>query len=236
MRFTAIACTFAAVAALLAGVWYSAASDVPLPAAVLQASLVEAVALHGGNGVAGTPAPTASPADVTAPIDPPSTVAAPSQVLRRALVREFAKLGDVPLAILEQELAREFANGDPLQAQAAAALASKTIAFQLEADGLQRAIDTAGNPQALRVHVKHLQDLRARSFTPQERAALFPDDDAYEELLVARLQLRHEVSPDDEEQQRRLAELEASVSPALRAVERERSGIVEQASEAISSR
>lgn len=97
---------------------------------------------------------------------------------------------------------------------------SKAIAFQLEANGLQPAIDTAGSPQALCIHVKALQDLRARSLTWQERAALFPDDDAYEELLQARLELRYEASLDDQGKQRRLAELEGSVSPELRAVER----------------
>lgn len=106
------------------------------------------------------------------------------------------------------------------------ALLAKYLRYSEAMAPLQEAMDLADSPAALRTHIDALQALRMRVFTSDEVAALFPAEAAYEQTLLARMELRHHPALSEEQKHQRLQELEAAVPPAVQAAEEARSQVV----------
>jgi lipase chaperone LimK len=90
---------------------------------------------------------------------------------------------------------------------------------------LQIRIDAARDVNELREVFAAVKAVRAKEFSAEETAALFPHDDAYEQAMLARMEAIGG-SANDEERHTRLQAWEASVPPEIRIVEELRSGVV----------
>lgn len=146
----------------------------------------------------------------------------------RALFERFLMHGgDRPMAMIRGDLENELAQRLPeAQLPAGKALLDKYIRYREESALLEHAIDTAATPEALRLHLVAIQDLRARLFSKDEAAGLFAADDAYEQTLLARMQIRYSATLTEDEKHEQAQALESSLSPEIQAAEALRSRIV----------
>lgn len=160
--------------------------------------------------------------DSAAPLVP----VAPAEL--RALFERFLMHGgDRPVAMIRGDLERELEQRlPPAQLAASRALLEKYIRYREEGALLEHAVDTAATPEALRIHIAGIQDLRARLFGKDEAAGFFPGDEAYEQTLLARLEIRYSATLSEDEKHAQAQALEASLSPEVQAAEALRTRIV----------
>lgn len=177
---------------------------------------------------AADPGPAKEPAVAVASAASPVPPAVPgSQAgLRSLFERLLMHHGERPMAMIRDDIENELASRLPQdQIPAGKALLEKYVRYRDEGALLENAIDTAATPQALRLHIDSIRDLRARVFTRDELASLFPAEDAYEEIVLARLELRYSALGEEEKHAQAQA-LEASLPPEVLAVEALRTRIV----------
>jgi lipase chaperone LimK len=172
------------------------------------------------------PAPDKQPAVAAANPASPAPVPGPQAELRALFERFLMHDGERPMAMIRDDIEKELATRLPQdQLAAGKALLEKYVRYRDEGTLLENAIDTAATPQALRMHIDSIRDLRARVFTQDELAGLFPAEDAYEETVLARLELRYSTLGEEEKHAQAQA-LEASLPPEVLAVEALRTRIV----------
>jgi lipase chaperone LimK len=145
---------------------------------------------------------------------------------RSLFERVLALRNDRPMAELRsqvsEELAQRFGSG---AATDGLAVFDRFIQYRETVQPLQSRIDAARDVNELREGFAAVKAIRAKEFTAEESATLFPHDDAYEQAMLARMEALAS-GANDEERHTRLQAWEASVPPEIRIVEELRSGVV----------
>lgn len=130
----------------------------------------------------------------------------------------LAGLGEKPLAAIrsqiELELERRLA---PAPAREAKRLLGAYLAYKQALAGIGQALPPSGDaPQAAQARLQAMRALRPTYFTTQESAGLFGLDDARDDDAVARMAVLADGTLGEQERRRKLASLDASLSPAQR--------------------
>lgn len=130
----------------------------------------------------------------------------------------LAGLGEKPLAAIrsqiELELERRLA---PAPAREAKRLLGAYLAYKQALAGIGQALAPANNAlQAAQARLQAMRALRPTYFTAQESAGLFGLDDARDDDAMARMAVLADSQSSETERQRRLAALDAVLSPAQR--------------------
>lgn len=162
-----------------------------------------------------------------APPSPPVEVPGAQVQLRALFERSMMYTGERPMAMIMSELEQEIEKRvPPSQLPAARVLLEKYARYRTESTLLENAIETAATPQAMRLHIEGIRELRGKLFSQDELASLFPADEAYEAVVLARMEIRNSATLSEEEKEERAAALEASLSPQVVAAEALRNKIV----------
>ena len=130
----------------------------------------------------------------------------------------LAGLGEKPLAAIrsqiELELERRLA---PAPAREAKRLLGAYLAYKQALAGIGQALAPSGDAlQAAQARLQAMRALRPTYFTAQESAGLFGLDDARDDDAMARMAVLADSQSSETERQRRLAALDAALSPAQR--------------------
>lgn len=130
----------------------------------------------------------------------------------------LAGLGEKPLAAIrsqiELELERRLAPGPAREAKR---LLGAYLAYKQALAGIEQALAPAKDAlQAAQARLQAMRALRPDYFTAQESAGLFGVDDARDDDAIARMALLADGTLDEAGRQRKLAALDASLTPAQR--------------------
>lgn len=130
----------------------------------------------------------------------------------------LAGLGEKPLAAIrsqiELELERRLA---PAPAREAKRLLGAYLAYKQALAGIEQALAPSGDAlQAAQARLQAMRALRPTYFTAQESAGLFGLDDARDDDAMARMAVLADSQSSETERQRKLAALDAALSPAQR--------------------
>ena len=130
----------------------------------------------------------------------------------------LAGLGEKPLAAIrsqiELELERRLA---PAPAREAKRLLGAYLAYKQALAGIGQALPPSADAlQAAQARLQAMRALRPSYFTAQESAGLFGLDDARDDDAVARMAVLADGALGEEERRRKLAALDAALSPAQR--------------------
>lgn len=130
----------------------------------------------------------------------------------------LAGLGEKPLAAIrsqiELELERRLA---PAPAREAKRLLGAYLAYKQALAGIEQALPPSSDAlQAAQARLQAMRALRPSYFTAQESAGLFGLDDARDDDAVARMAVLADGALGEEERRRKLAALNAALSPAQR--------------------
>ncbi|WP_308921633.1 lipase secretion chaperone [Janthinobacterium sp. J1-1] len=130
----------------------------------------------------------------------------------------LAGLGEKPLAAIrsqiELELERRLA---PAPAREAKRLLGAYLAYKQALAGIEQALAPSGDAlQAAQARLQAMRALRPTYFTAQESAGLFGLDDARDDDAVARMAVLADGTLGEEDRRRKLAALDAALSPAQR--------------------
>ena len=130
----------------------------------------------------------------------------------------LAGLGEKPLAAIrsqiELELDRRLA---PAPAREAKRLLGAYLAYKQALVGIEQGLAPSGNAlQAAQARLQAMRALRPSYFTTQESAGLFGADDARDDDALARLAVLADSQLGEQERQRKLAALDAALTPAQR--------------------
>ena len=130
----------------------------------------------------------------------------------------LAGLGEKPLAAIrsqiELELERRLA---PAPAREAKRLLGAYLAYKQALVGIEQALAPSGDAlQAAQARLQAMRALRPTYFTAQESAGLFGLDDARDDDAMARMAVLADGTLGEEDRRRKLAALDAALSPAQR--------------------
>ena len=130
----------------------------------------------------------------------------------------LAGLGEKPLAAIrsqiELELERRLA---PAPAREAKRLLGAYLAYKQALAGIEQALAPSGDAlQAAQARLQAMRALRPTYFTAQESAGLFGLDDARDDDAMARMAVLADGTLGEEDRRRKLAALDAALSPAQR--------------------
>lgn len=145
----------------------------------------------------------------------------------------LAGMGEQSLDAIKTEIEKELARRlQPGPAAEARRLLGNYLGYKRALAGAEAGLAPPGSlAQGARARLEAMQRLRASYFSAQESAGLFGFSDAYDADAIARLDINEDKSLDAQQKQRKLAELDRKMPPALRE-EREAPGKVIRVEEA----
>lgn len=139
--------------------------------------------------------------------------------LRRLFDYYLSAVGEQSLGAITIEIQRAIAQNLPQQQVSdAMRLLDKYLQFKRALVDLEKSPQLAGDSvQVIRRRFHALQDLRSRIFTAEEDQGLFGFDDMYDRDTLARLEIDRDATLSAGQKREKLAALDASMPPALRA-------------------
>lgn len=128
--------------------------------------------------------------------------------------------GERPLEAIDADVRRDLAGELNAEAQAQAmSLWKAYVAFKAELARLPALPSGSLEAESLSRQVQAVRAVRARHFTPAQVQALFAQDDADDDLALARLRIQQDSTLSAGERSRRLTDLQARLTPAQREAE-----------------